>query len=141
MRINNKLWRQRKFVKKWKFFYFEKGKIEASKEYNKKLDLISNEYQISLNQRDESLKMQLKINQKKETEYQKLCDDLIKDREKVQEILAKLQAYEASGMQSFKNLEAMYQDEKIQKWTKLNHNKNELKHVVTMAQREAAKIL
>jgi len=141
MILNKRHNKHRKFLKRWKSMFIEQGKIQASTEYNKKLNMLDNEFDLAISQNQKTHDTHIKSLVRKEQEFARLCEDMQKLKDEIIIIRDNARMYEAEGLQHSKNLYAMLQDEKVKKFMSLNHDTDALRHVASKIEKETARII
>ena len=135
MKLNKRHNDHRKFLKKWRSFFIQLGKVEAGKEYSENVKKLELYYRALFKKHDESYKSQIKSLARKESEFGKLCDEQREMRNELSERLNNIKELESSSLEYCNKLAAKWQDEKINNYVMMNTAKAEVTHNRAVAEK------
>jgi len=141
LKANKKRTELKTWKEKWENIYINLGYIKAKTEFNKNLELLSNEYHDLLTANDKIHEIALKSASRKESEYEYLCKIQRDKNEELEKSLNNIRVSESEIAQYARDLEAMLHSEKVQKYHTINHHKNESQILLRNSEKEAARIL
>lgn len=134
MKVTKKTKKTRNIINRFKSIHVEHGRIIAAKEYNERLLKLSNDFDNALKLRDRSHEIALVHLKTQEKIFAEKNEALDKKMEILTGIIEQMRLDSEKVAKYASNLEASWQDEKVKKWTALNHDKNEAK--ILLAQNE-----
>lgn len=115
------------------------GELKASGEFQKSLRKLSEQTKVAMIELEGAHESNLKLLTVKEKEFQDGCEGLKKEREKVRNILKNMDRLYSNGMQQVTNVETMLNDEKVNKFVRLDLAKSKIEDSFIFAKKEAEK--